>query len=264
MPISDIILIGTAAAFVLAVANLAIALQMAHKKRKRARASGMTDVYMLPKGESHTTSTYGETLDVTRGWRLLSSSIHENWMLFLVEGMVLVALGVLAIIILPLATIGTTIFIGWLFLISGIAGLVTTFGARHAPGFWWSLLSAILGVAAGIVLLAWPVSGAVSVTLLLIVFFLIEGVLSIMYALEHKRELTGQWGWMLFSGIIDLILAAIIFAGMPGTAAWALGLLVGINMLFGGSAMIAMALHARTNAATSPSRAATSRVPHTH
>ncbi len=68
-----------------------------------------------------------------------------------------------------------------------------------------------------------------------------------MYALEHKRELTGQWGWMLFSGIIDLVLAAMIFAGLPGTAAWALGLLVGINMLFGGSAMIAMAMHARSS-----------------
>jgi uncharacterized membrane protein HdeD (DUF308 family) len=78
------------------------------------------------------------------------------------------------------------------------------------------------------------------------VFFIIEGVLSIMYAVEHKRELTGQWGWMLVSGIIDLVLAAMIWAGLPSTAAWALGLLVGINMLFGGSAMIAMAMHARS------------------
>ena len=177
----------------------------------------------------------------------MSQSLREHWKLFLIEGIVLVILGVLAIVVPPLATIAITIFLGWLFLISGIAGLITTFGARHAPGFWWSLLSAMLGIAAGLVLLAWPVSGAVSLTLLLIVFFLIEGVLSIMYALEHKRELTGQWGWMLFSGIIDLVLAAMIFAGLPGTAAWALGLLVGINMLFGGSAMIAMAMHARSS-----------------
>ena len=182
----------------------------------------------------------------------ISQAVREHWKLFLVEGIILVILGILAIIIPPLATIGITIFIGWLFLISGIAGLITTFGARQAPGFWWSLLSAILGIAAGIVLLAWPVSGAVSLTLLLIVFFVIEGVLSIMYALEHKRELTGQWGWMLFSGIIDLILAAIIFAGLPGTAAWALGLLVGINMLFGGSSMIAIALHGRNTATAAP------------
>jgi uncharacterized membrane protein HdeD (DUF308 family) len=177
--------------------------------------------------------------------RALTQSIREHWVLFLIEGIVLVVLGVLAIIIPPIATIAVTIFLGWLFLISGIIGLVTTFWARHAPGFWWSLLSAVVAIAAGIVLLGWPIPGAVSLTLLLIVFFIIEGVLSIMYALEHKKELSGRWGWMLISGIIDLILAAIIWGGLPGTAAWALGLLVGINMLFGGSAMIAMALHAR-------------------
>ena len=181
----------------------------------------------------------------------LSQAVRAHWKLFLVEGIILVILGFLAIVVPPLATLGITILIGWLFLISGIAGLITTFGARHAPGFWWSLLSAVLGIAAGVVLLGWPISGAVSLTLLLIVFFTIEGVLSIMYALEHKRELTGQWGWMLVSGIIDLVLAAIIFAGLPGTAAWALGLLVGINMLFGGSALIAMALHARGSGTTS-------------
>jgi uncharacterized membrane protein HdeD (DUF308 family) len=178
--------------------------------------------------------------------RALTQSIREHWGLFLTEGIVLVVLGVLAIIIPPIATIAVTIFLGWLFLISGVVGLVTTFWARHAPGFWWSLLSAVLAIAAGIVLLGWPLPGAVSLTLLLIAFFIIEGVLSILYAFEHKKELSGRWGWMLISGIIDLILAAIIWGGLPGTAAWALGLLVGINMLFGGSAMIAMALHARS------------------
>ncbi|HET7020335.1 MAG TPA: HdeD family acid-resistance protein [Xanthobacteraceae bacterium] len=177
--------------------------------------------------------------------RALTQSIREHWGLFLAEGIILVILGLLAIIVPPIATIAVTIFLGWLFLISGIVGLVTTFWARHAPGFWWSLLSAVLAIAAGIVLLGWPLPGAVSLTLLLIAFFIIEGVLSILYAIEHKKELSGRWGWMLISGIIDLILAAIIWGGLPGTAAWALGLLVGINMLFGGSAMIAMALHAR-------------------
>jgi hypothetical protein len=116
---------------------------------------------------------------------------------------------------------------------------------HQSAGFLWSLVSAILGVAVGFVLLLWPLSGVLSLTLVLIVFFVIEGVASIMFALEHKRELSGRWGWMLASGIIDLILATIIFAGLPGTAAWAIGLLVGINMVFGGSALIAMALHAR-------------------
>jgi uncharacterized membrane protein HdeD (DUF308 family) len=182
----------------------------------------------------------------------LAQSIREHWVLFLIEGIVLVVLGILAVIIPVVATIAVTIFLGWLFLISGAVGLVTTFWARHAPGFWWSLLSAVLAIAAGIVLLAWPISGAVSLTLLLIVFFTIEGVLTIMYALEHKKDLSGRWGWMLVSGIIDLVLAAIILAGLPGTAAWALGLLVGINMLFGGAALIAMALHARSPDTTAP------------
>ena len=138
--------------------------------------------------------------------------------------------------------------LGWLFLVSGILGLITTFWMRHAPGFWWSLLSAVLGIVVGAVLLASPLTGAFSLTLVLVAFFLVEGAVSIMFALDHKRELSGQWGWMLVSGIIDLALAIMIFAGLPSTAAWAVGLLVGINMIFGGSALIAMALHARKGA----------------
>lgn len=99
-----------------------------------------------------------------------------------------------------------------------------------------------------IVLLWQPLSGIFSLALVLIAFFVIEGVASIMFALEHKRELSGRWGWMLVSGVIDLILAAIIFSGLPGIAAWAIGMLLGSNMVFGGVALIAMALHARESA----------------
>ena len=94
-------------------------------------------------------------------------------------------------------------------------------------------------------LILWPISGTVSLTLVLIAFFVVEGIATIFYAIEHRAQLSGRWGWMLASGIVDLILAGIIFAGLPGTAAWALGLLVGINMLFGGTAMIGMAIAAR-------------------
>jgi uncharacterized membrane protein HdeD (DUF308 family) len=183
--------------------------------------------------------------DIERFQRAVETSLREHWVVFLIEGIILVILGAAAIIIPPLATLSVTIFLGWLFLISGIVGLVTTFRARQAPGFWWSLLSAVVGILAGIALIGWPLSGAVSLTLVAILFFAIEGFATIMYALEHKRELSGRWGWMLVSGIVDLFLAAIIFAGLPGTAAWAIGLLVGINMMFGGIALIMMALHAR-------------------
>jgi uncharacterized membrane protein HdeD (DUF308 family) len=190
--------------------------------------------------------------DIQRFQREVASALHEHWVLYLVEGVVLLILGIAAIIIPPLATLAVAIVVGWLLLISGVAGLVTTFWMRHAPGFWWSLLSGVLAIAAGVVLLAWPVSGAVSLTLVLIVFFLIEGVATIMFALDHKRELSGQWGWMLFSGIIDLILGGMIFVGLPATAAWAIGLLVGINMVFGGVALISMALHARNAVPPAP------------
>ena len=175
----------------------------------------------------------------------MATSLHEHWGLFVVEGIILVILGVVAVIIPPIATLAVELLFGWLFLISGIAGAVTTFMMRRAPGFWWSLVSAILGIAAGLVLLFWPLSGVLTLTLVLIVFFVIEGVASVMFALEHKRELSGRWGWMLASGVIDLILAAIILAGLPGTAVWALGLLVGVNLVFGGTALLAMALYAR-------------------
>jgi uncharacterized membrane protein HdeD (DUF308 family) len=172
-------------------------------------------------------------------------SVRDHWVLFVVEGVVLIVLGMIAIAIPPLATLAVTILLGWLFLISGIVGLITSIMARHAPGFWWSILSAIVGILAGLVLLAWPVSGSVSLTLVLIAFFLIEGVATIMYAIEHRRGLSGRWGWLVASGILDLILAGIVIAGLPGTALWAPGLLVGINMVFGGCALVAMGLHAR-------------------
>ena len=177
--------------------------------------------------------------------RALAGAIREHWGLFLAEGIILVILGIIAIVVPPVATLAITLIIGWLFLISGIVGLVTSFWMRHAPGFWWSLVSAVIGIAAGIALLAKPLTGVLSLTFVLIAFFIIEGIASIMYGIEHRNQLTGRWGWMVVSGVIDLILAGIILAGLPGTAAWAIGLLVGINMLFGGTAMIAMALAAR-------------------
>jgi uncharacterized membrane protein HdeD (DUF308 family) len=187
--------------------------------------------------------------DIAGIQRAVANTLHKHWALFLVEGVVLLVLGATAIAIPPLATLALTIVIGWLFLVSGVVGLWTTFMMRQAPGFWWSLISAVLGIVVGLLLLARPVSGAFSLTLVLVVFFVMEGVASIMFALDHRRELSGQWGWMLVSGIVDLVLATLVFVGLPSTAAWAIGLLVGINMVFGGSALIAMALHARKAAA---------------
>jgi uncharacterized membrane protein HdeD (DUF308 family) len=183
--------------------------------------------------------------DIERLQTAVAMSIRAHWRFFLIEGIALLALGLAAIVVPPLATIAVEILIGWLVLASGVIGLAMTLRARGAPGFGWSLISAIIGIVAGVVLLAWPLSGAFSLTLVLTVFLAMEGIASIMYALDHRRELTPRWGILLMSGAVDLILAGMIFAGLPATAAWAIGLLVGINMVFGGIALIAMALRAR-------------------
>jgi uncharacterized membrane protein HdeD (DUF308 family) len=175
----------------------------------------------------------------------LATSLRSHWKLFLIEGIILVVLGAAAIVVPQIATLTVALFIGWVLLFSGIAGLFTTFSMRPMPGFWWSLLSAVIGIAAGLVLLFSPVTGAISLTIVLVAFFILEGIASIMFAFEHRAELPGTWIMMLLSGIVDLVLGALIFLGLPSSAAWAIGLLVGINMIFGGFALIAMALQAR-------------------
>jgi len=185
------------------------------------------------------------TVTANQATAAIRKSVHDHWGLFLFEGGLLVVLGLLAIMVPQVASLAVTILLGWLFVISGVFGLISSFYARQAPGFWWALLSAVLAIVVGVVLLASPIAGVLSLTYVLIAFFFLEGVASIMYAIEHRRELTGGWIWMLASGIVTLALGVIILAGLPGTAAWALGLLVGIDMVFGGSALMAVAISAR-------------------
>jgi uncharacterized membrane protein HdeD (DUF308 family) len=171
--------------------------------------------------------------------------MHDHWRLFLAEGIILSLLGLAAIIVPAIAGLVATIFLGWLFIIAGIVGLLFTLRARGAPGFGWSLLSALVAMIAGAVLLWNPLQGLVTLTYVLVAFFIIDGILMVILAMTHRRELSGRWEWMIVNGVIDLILAAIVIAGFPGTLVWAFGLLVGIDMVFGGTALAAMALDAR-------------------
>lgn len=175
----------------------------------------------------------------------MRAMVRKHWMAFLIEGILLAVLGLAAMIVPPLASLAVTIFIGWMFLISGIAGLALTFWARAMPGFWWSLISAALAVLAGGILLARPVQGVLTLTIVVGAYFLAEGVTTIMYALEHRRELSGRWSWLLVAGLLDIAVALLIISGLPGSAEWAIGLLAGINLLFGGASLIGMALAAR-------------------
>ena len=173
----------------------------------------------------------------------ISEAVRRHKGLFLFEGIVLTVLGVCAVVVPVVASFAATLFFGWIFLLSGIVGLFTTYHGRRVPGFWWSLLSAIVGIAAGVLLLGWPAQGLFSLTSVLIAFLWVEGAVTVFYALEHRAG-PGRWGYMLTSGIVDLTLGVMLFAGLPGTATWALGLLIGVNMFFGGWALILMALSA--------------------
>lgn len=176
---------------------------------------------------------------------VMQKALHDHWRWLLIEGIVLVVLGFGAIVIPAIAGLAATIWIGWLFVLGGVVGIVATLRARGAPGFGWALLSAILALLAGFLLLWNPMQGLLTLTYVLIAFFIIDGITMIMYAIEHRRELTGRWEWLLFNGVIDLILAVIILTGMPGSAAWALGLLLGIDLVFGGASLIAVSLAAK-------------------
>jgi uncharacterized membrane protein HdeD (DUF308 family) len=186
---------------------------------------------------------------------IITQSMHDHWGLFLVEGIALIALGIAAIVLPLIAGLFAIPFLGWLFLIAGIVGLISTFRGRQAPGFGWSLLSALVALIAGAVLLWNPLQSlivlpqsVVTLAYVLIGFFIVDGILMIILAIAHRRELSAKWEWILANGVIDLILAVIIISGLPRTLVWALALLVGIDMLFGGASLIVMALEARKSA----------------
>jgi uncharacterized membrane protein HdeD (DUF308 family) len=178
----------------------------------------------------------------------LTPALRRHWRQFLVEGIILVLLGVAAIVVPSIASLAVAIFLGWLFLVGGVVGLVTTIVGRDAPGFWWSLTSAIVAIIAGCLLIGWPVRGIVSLTLVLIAFLIADGFLTILFSLEHRRSLSRRWGWLFANGILDLLLAALIIWALPGSAVWVLGLIVGIDLVFGGYSLVVMAIAARTSA----------------
>jgi uncharacterized membrane protein HdeD (DUF308 family) len=177
--------------------------------------------------------------------RAISDALGAYWRLFMFQGVIMVILGIVAIAAPAAATLAVDIYIGWLFLISGIVGLVAMFSARDIPAFLWSLVTAALSVAVGVLLIWKPVEGALSLTIVLTAFFIAEGVFQIATSIAYRDVIGSSWGWMLVSGISDLALAAIIIVGWPVTAIWALGLLVGVNLITSGWAIAMMALAGR-------------------
>jgi len=188
-------------------------------------------------------STSGPTINDVR--RSVRDAVRLHWRLFLAQGIIMTVLGVLAVIWPQLSTIAVNVYVGWLFLLSGAVGLITMFFAPSASAFFWSLFTAALSLFVGILLLWHPVEGVVSLTLVLIAFFIAEGIFQIAGSLNYREAFPDSWAWMLASGIADLILAGLIISGWPGTATWALGLIVGVNLISSGIAITMVAVTGR-------------------
>ncbi|MGO9359628.1 MAG: HdeD family acid-resistance protein [Xanthobacteraceae bacterium] len=162
----------------------------------------------------------------------------------------MVGLGVAAIAVPAISTLAVDIFIGWLFTISGVVGLVAVFSVSDIPAFVWTLVTAALSVAAGVLLIWRPIEGVLILTLVLTAFFVAEGLLQSAISIAYREVIPGSWGWMLLSGVMDLILAFIIFHDWPISADWTLGLLAGVNLITSGCAILMIALGGRKLAET--------------
>lgn len=156
---------------------------------------------------------------------------------YIFEGIVFIILGIVAIALPIATTVSIVLIIGWLLIIGGVIQIFRLFQKGSHPSFWMGILKVVLPILVGILLVTHPMHGMLVLTLLLGVFFLLEGIMEIGLSLTIKGDRTG-WGFLMFSGILSLILAAIILFGLPGTAAWAIGLLLGINFLFFGISML--------------------------
>jgi len=157
-------------------------------------------------------------------------------------GILMFVCGILAIS-LPLASsIGIVILLAWLILFVGISHLIFAFHSHSVGGFLWQVLLALIYGAAAIYMLMNPLLGVLSLTLLLAVFLLVEGILELVLYFRIRRVRHG--GWVLFDGIVTLILGILIWAHWPSSAVWVIGTLVGISLIFSGISrfMLAMAV----------------------
>ena len=159
---------------------------------------------------------------------------HRGLLIF--EGILFILLGILAVSLPVVSTLGTTIFIGWLFIIGGVVQIYRAFNTHKTRDFIWALLSAILNLVAGIILILYPMTGAISLTIVLLAFFILEGIAKIIWG--FKLRPLNTWGWLVLSGLIALAMAGVILAGWPESAFWVIGLLVGINMIFYGVSLL--------------------------
>lgn len=182
--------------------------------------------------------------ETTREEPIVPEAVEENWGYLVGGGIVLGVLGVLAIVFPFVTGITLSLLLGALLVVGSLVHFATAFSARGWRGFVWEVLLGLVYAFAGISLLANPFVGLATLTILLVAYLLVDGVVEVVMGIR----LRGQRGalWVAASGIISLILAALIWAGWPSTALWAVGLLFGASLLASGLAMVAVGMGGRS------------------
>ena len=163
---------------------------------------------------------------------------------YLLQGALMVVAGVLALIYPLLASVAMVYLLAWVLIVSGVLQAIGLIGARDVPHYWLQLISVVLAIVIGVLLLRQPESGLLLMTVLLIVFFMVEGISKIIFALTIKPF--PNWGWVLASGLVGIVLAVYLWANMPIASEWVLGILLGIMLISEGAALAYLAWKVRT------------------
>jgi uncharacterized membrane protein HdeD (DUF308 family) len=158
---------------------------------------------------------------------------HSLW--YLIQGALMILGGILALIYPIMSSGAVVLFLGWVLIVSGVVQGISLIDARNVPHFWLQLVSVVLSIVVGLLLIRNPQQGLLTVTLLLIVFFMVEGFSKVIFSLTIRPF--PNWGWILVSGIIGILLSLFLWANLPVTAIWLLGLLVGIQLISEGAAL---------------------------
>jgi uncharacterized membrane protein HdeD (DUF308 family) len=158
---------------------------------------------------------------------------HSLW--YLIQSALMILGGILALFYPILSSFAVVLFLGWVLIISGIVQGISLIGAQNVPHFWLQLISVVLSVIVGVLFLRHPGEGLLTLTLLLIVFFMVEGISKIIFALTIRPF--PNWGWVLVSGVIGILLSFYLWASLPVTAIWLLGVLLGIQLICEGVAL---------------------------
>ncbi len=166
---------------------------------------------------------------------------ENSWFLILFEGIIFLILGIFAISQPFLMTLSVEFFIGVLLLAVGLAQIVRGLTNRSDSRLWTTLFGGVLALVAGGLLLAYPMTGALTMTFLITVFLVLDGITKIVNSVQY-RPIVG-WGWLLFSGFLSLVLAGLIYSGWPTSAGWLIGLYLGVYLVFLGTSLIVLSFY---------------------